>query len=129
MLDHQLTLAVLGDTLAICRLPNDAPLPDWALRGEFFAITRTPDELSIVCRQSLVPESVKCESDWRGLKVVGTLDFSLTGILASLAVPLAEANISIFAISTYDTDYLLVKETNLENAIAVLTAAGHRITR
>lgn len=127
--NDQLTLSILPDTLAICRLRKNATIPDWAVSGEFFSITKTADELSIVCHQGSVPENVRCEKDWRCLKVEGTLDFSLTGILAALAAPLAEAGISIFAVSTFDTDYLLVKEHQLENAIQVLSAAGHLINR
>lgn len=123
--NNQLTLSILSDTVAICRLSKNATVPDWVWRGEFFSITRTTDELSIVCHQVSIPEDVRCEKDWRCLKVEGTLDFSLTGILAALAAPLAEAEISIFAISTFDTDYLLVKAHHLENAIKVLSAAGH----
>jgi hypothetical protein len=128
MPEPRLTLNLLPDVFAICQLNRDAALPAWALEGEFFSVTRTADELSIVCPQTLVPEGVKCEKGWRGLRVAGTLDFSLTGILASLAATLAEAQISIFAIATFDTDYLLVKADKLENAIEVLTSAGHRVT-
>ena len=123
---RSLTLSVLPDPLAICRLPADAPIPDWA-RGEFVSITRTRDELSIVCAQENVPHGTECERDWRALRVVGQLDFALTGVLVALAAPLAEAGISIFAISTFDTDYVLVKTCDLENAIRVLREAGHQI--
>jgi hypothetical protein len=128
MSEYQLTLVVLPDTFAVCRLNPDAGLPDWAFTGAFSSITRTAAELSIVCPQILVPADVKCESDWRCLQVAGTLDFSLTGIMAALTSVLAEAGISIFVISTFDTDYLLVKADKLENAIKVLSAAGHRVT-
>jgi hypothetical protein len=127
--NHQLRLSILPGLYAICRFSKSAAIPDWALRGEFFSITRTADELSIVCNQTNIPDTTKGEKDWRCLKIAGTLDFSLTGILASLATPLAEAGISIFAISTFDTDYLLIKENTLEAAIQVLTAAGHLISR
>ena len=127
--NNQLTLSILPDTLAICRLSQNATVPDWALTGAFFSMTRTTDELSIVCNQISVPEDVQCERDWRGLKIEGTLDFSLTGILASLAAPLAEAGISVFAVSTFETDYLLVKASHLENTIKALSAAGHLINR
>ena len=120
-----IALSVLPETFAICRLAPATPIPKWAL--DSFSITRTRDELSIVCAQRDVPAGIRCERDWRALKVDGTLDFALTGILASLAAPLADAGISIFAISTYDTDYLLVKETNLPRAVQVLFAAGHKI--
>jgi hypothetical protein len=123
-----LTLSVLPDSFAICRLDADAPIPPWASALGFSSVTRTRDDLSIVCQQHVVPAGVRCERDWRALRVDGTLDFALTGILASLAAPLAHAGISIFAISTFDTDYLLVKETDLPRAVQTLSAAGHRIT-
>jgi uncharacterized protein len=126
---NQLTLSIMPETLAICRFSLEEPVPDWAFWGEFFSLTRTPDELSIVCNQADVPEGTKCEKDWRCLKVEGTLDFALTGILASLALPLADAKISIFALSTFDTDYLLVKESHLQTAIEALSSAGHQVEK
>jgi uncharacterized protein len=122
---HALTLSVLPDTLAISRLDALTPMPDWA--SNFFSVTRTRDEVSIVCPERDVPAGIQSERGWRGLCVAGPLDFALTGVLAALAVPLAQASISIFAISTFDTDYVLVKETNLEGALAVLSQAGHQI--
>ena len=122
-----IALSVLPETFAICRLDPAAPIPSWVTTRDFFSITRTQDELSIVCAQRDVPAGIKCERGWRALKVEGKLDFALTGILASLAAPLADAGISIFAISTYDTDYLLVKETNLPPAVQVLSTAGNKI--
>lgn len=122
-----LTLSLLPDTFAVCRLEHDAEIPQWARTGEFFSITRTGDELSVVCRDADVPDGIRCERGWRALKVHGPLDFALIGILAALAQPLTNAGISLFAISTCDTDYALVKEKNLENAIAVLKKEGHQI--
>jgi hypothetical protein len=122
-----LLLTALSDLLAICRLDPGAALPDWAGGGRFVSITRTPAELSIVCAAHVVPAAIQAERDWRALQVAGPLDFTLTGILAALAQPLAEAGISIFALSTYDTDYLLVRAHALERAIAALTAAGHHV--
>jgi hypothetical protein len=119
-----LTLSLLPETLAVCRLAPDAPRPDWATGG-FLSVTRTSEELSIVCAEQNVPPSVRCEKGWRCLKVAGPLDLSLIGILAALAVPLAEARIALFAVSTYDTDYLLVKEADVERAVEVLRRAGH----
>lgn len=124
-----LTLAVLPGTYAVCRLDGGATVPGWATSGSFFSVTRTADELSVVCEQGAVSEGVLCEGGWRCLKVRGPLDFGLTGILASLALPLAEAGISIFALSTYDTDYIMVKATDLEEAVAVLSGSGHTITQ
>ncbi len=127
-MSRPLNLSILPDVFAICRLDADAPIPPWVTTRDFVSITRTRGELSIVCAQNDVPTGVRCERDWRALKVDGTLDFALTGILASLAAPLADAGISIFAISTFDTDYLLVKDANLPRAVQVLSAAGNKIT-
>jgi hypothetical protein len=121
-----LTLSILPDTFAICRLDPSAPIPAWTL-GDFISITRTRDELSMVCAQANVPDAIRCERGWRALKIEGQLDFALTGILASIATPLADAGISIFALSTFDTDYVLVKAEKLEQAIRVLQKAGHDV--
>ena len=121
-----LKLSLLPTRLAVCWLAPDAPLPAWP-DGELTAITRTPDEISIVCAEACVPPGVTAEKGWRALKVAGPLDFSLTGVLAALAAPLAEAKISIFALSTFDTDYLLVKEAALAPALQTLRSAGHHI--
>ncbi|GER92069.1 amino acid-binding protein [Dictyobacter vulcani] len=119
-------LTIVPLTLAICRLAADEPIPGWALsRQGFFSITVTEDELSIVCPVAAVPAGVTCEQPWRAIKVLGPLDFALVGILAALAEVLARAQISIFAISTFDTDYILLKEQQLERAITVLKQAGH----
>ena len=122
---HKLT--ILPQIFSICRLGQDAPIPDWALSSGFFSITRTDEELSVVAPQAQVPEGVKRDPGWRCLKVEGPLDLSATGVLASLANPLAEEGISIFAVSTYDTDYLLVKQKDLEKAVTVLSENGHQI--
>jgi hypothetical protein len=97
------------------------------MAGDFYSITRTKKELSLVCSQEFVPVGVQCEKGWRCILVSGSLDFSLTGILASLTNSLAEAGISVFAISTFDTDYLLVKADNLKRAVLKLEEAGHRL--
>lgn len=120
-----LTLSLLPDTLAVCRLPAGTGLPAWATAGAFYAVTRTADELSVVCPQQQVPAGVTCQPGWRCLQVAGPLDFALTGVLASLAQPLAAAGISIFACSTYDTDYLLVRDEALDAALTALRSAGH----
>ncbi len=127
MTNIYLTLSILDGAFAICRLDAGARLPEWAMAGDFFSITRTPDEISIMCAQDEAPEGIRCERDWRCFRVEGPLDFSLTGILNSLTAPLAAAGVSIFAISTYDTDYLLVEEKDLERTIETLVAAGHII--
>lgn len=125
MREAKLKISVLPEVFMVCRLDKDAEIPDWAWADEFVSITKTPEELSIVCRQFDVPKNAKCEKGWRCLKVNGPLDFSCVGVLASLSMPLAKAGVSIFAVSTYDTDYLLVKEKDLERTILVLNQEGH----
>lgn len=120
-----LRLTVHPGTFTICRLAPTAPVPAWATAGPFFAITRTDEELSIVCAATAVPPGIQQECGWRMLKVEGPLDFALTGILAHLATTLADAGISLFALSTYDTDYLLVKADTLDATLTALRIAGH----
>jgi hypothetical protein len=127
MTPHRLALNLLTGNFAVCRLAADAPLPSWAAGGPFVSITRTAEELSVVCPEEAVPEGVPCERGWRCLRVAGTLDFALVGVLASLAVPLAEAGVSVYAISTFDTDYLLVRGGSLERAVEALGRAGHHL--
>lgn len=116
-----LTLSVMAIPLAVVRLDVSSSIPNWGIEGaEFFSITKTREELSIVCPEEKVPRDAKSEKGWRCFKVEGPLDFGLTGILSSLAQPLAEAKVSIFAISTFDTDYILVKKENLQKAIDIL---------
>ena len=125
-----LSLELLPGTLAICRLPPDAAVPAWAGGAPvpgLVSITRTSGELSIVCPQDRVPPDVTSARNWQALRVAGTLDFALTGILAALAAPLAAAGVSIFALSTYDTDYLLVPQRQLAEAIAALERARHHV--
>jgi uncharacterized protein len=124
---QQLSLIVMHLELAICRLDRDGAIPEWAAQGEFLSITRTPDELSIVCPASVVPEGQPCKRGWRAWRVAGTLDLGAVGVLAALASPLAEAGVSIFAISTHDTDYLLVKDEDMERAGVTLRKAGHQV--
>ena len=102
-------------------------MPTWAWTGELCAVTRTIDELSVVCSEEAVPPEAPSERGWRALKVQGPLDFSLTGVLAALTVPLAAASIPIFALSTYDTDYVLVAARDLTRAAEALTQAGHSV--
>ena len=120
-----LTLELLPDVYSICRLDPQADIPSWVLEGDFLSITRTKNELSLVCSQERVPHVVECDKGWRCIMVRDPLDFSLVGILASLTSSLAEVGISIFAISTFETDYLLVKVENLRRALLKLEEAGH----
>lgn len=121
-----LALAVLPFELALCNLPAAAQVPEWVLTSGFFSITRTVDELSIVCPVTAIPAGIDREGPWACIEVQGPLDLALTGILAALAVPLADARIPIFVISTYRTDYLLVRAGMLAAAKDVLRRAGHR---
>jgi hypothetical protein len=121
-------LHVLDAPLAIARLDPAARVPPWALLDTpFSCVVRTASELSIVCADDQVPADVRCERGWRALAVEGHLDLSLTGVLASLATPLATAGIAIFAISTFDTDYVLVRAPQLDPAVAALRGAGHEV--
>lgn len=122
-------LEVLPGKFAVCRLSADAEFPHPQAHVVLWSLTRSASELSLVCSDAGVPETcLAVERDWRALVVVGPLDFSLVGILASLAGTLAEADISLFAISTFDTDYLLVKARTLEKAISALEEAGNSVT-
>jgi hypothetical protein len=121
-----LDLQILAGAYAVSRLSPDDPLPEWA-RGELLALIRTPDELSIVSLDGSVPEPVRCERGWRVLKVVGPLEFSLVGILSALSGALARAGIALFSLSTFDTDYLLVRSEDLGRAVRALESEGHRV--
>ena len=127
MAGRKLTLSVLEGNYAITKLSPAEPVPDWAGRGQFWSVTRTREELSVVCAEADIPEAVTSDKGWRPLRVHGPLDFSLTGVIVSLARPLAEAGVSVFVISTYDTDYLLVKDERLDRALAVLIESGHEV--
>ncbi len=120
-------LHLLQGDYAVCRLAADAPVPTWALDGTFGSVTRTCDELSVVVQEASAPRSVSAERGWALLQVAGPLDFALTGVLASLTAPLAAAGIPLFALSTFDTDYLLIKRARVEAACDALRAAGHEV--
>lgn len=117
-------LSILPETYSVSRLSPNQAFPTWIDQSHFWTVTRTERELSVICLQKNVPAEVKSEGGWKILEVEGPLDFGLTGILASIAAPLATAKISIFAVSTYDTDYVLVKERDLEQAKETLAQAG-----
>jgi hypothetical protein len=127
MTTRKLTLTLLPETLAVCRLDPSTATPGWALSGPFSSITRTRRELSIICAQDSVPPDAQHEGGWRCLSVTGQLDFEQIGVFASLAGPLAEAGISIFPIATYDTDHILVKDADLARAVNVLVGVGHQV--
>lgn len=122
-------LAVEDGLLAICRLPPRAPMPEWAARSHrFLTVSRTAEELSVTADAEVVPPDAHCSRGWRALRVQGPLALELVGVLASIAGPLAAAGLSIFAISTYDTDYILVRAGELPAAVAALERAGHRVS-
>ncbi len=123
----RLTLRLLPGRFAVARLAPDAAVPAWAWAGALSSVTRTARELSIVCAEAAVPAAVRAERGFRCLAVQGPLDFSATGVLAALATALADAAISLFALSTYDTDLVFVRESSAAAATAALRAAGHRV--
>jgi len=120
-------LYALDELYAIVRLEPDAEVPPWSTRGHFWSITRSDSELSIVCPQEDVPADASAERGWCALEVAGPLDFSLTGVVSSLVAPLAEEAIPLFLISTFETDYLLVREPDLHRSVDALTSAGHSV--
>jgi uncharacterized protein len=122
-----LLMIVMPQRLAVCRLGPADDLPAALPGASFWSATRTEEELSLVIPEDSIPPGCPCERGWRALKVAGPLDLSLTGVLNSIAGPLAHAGISLFALSTYDTDYVLVKEKDLDMAGEVLSEAGHRV--
>lgn len=121
------TLTLLPGGYAVCRLPADAVVPLPGTAGGVYSVTRTRDELSVVCAEDVAPDGATVEPGWVALVVEGPLDFGLTGILASVAAPLAGAGVSIFAISTYDTDYVLIRRGDQASALAALRTAGHTV--
>ena len=119
------TFSVLEGRFAICRLAPGSPLPPVPERANFWSLTKTREEISIVCDEAVAPRCDSIERVWRGIKIQGPIDFDLTGVISSLVSPLAEMELGVFVVSTFDTDYLFVKESDLEEAVRGLTAAGH----
>lgn len=124
--DATLELDVGRQALAVCRLPAMAQVPAW-VAGDVVSVTRTADELSIVCAAEAVPIGTVVEGPFRALAVRGPLAFTLVGVLASLLAPLAAAEVPVFVVSTYDTDLVLVPDDRVAAAAAALTDAGHRV--
>lgn len=123
-----LDLDLLPEDYAICRLPAGSPLPaSLPVEGGVVSVAWTPDEVSIVCPASYAPHDAAVETPWRCLRVSGPVNLAQTGVLASLVGPLADARVNICAFSTYDTDYLLVPAVRLDEALAALAGAGHRV--
>ncbi len=122
-------LRVLDDRLSVCKLPAGSPWPVPEPGARFWSVTRTDSELSIVCPEDEAPtgDHVQVEPDWRALEVAGPLDFSMVGVMAGLTQPLADVDVSVFVVSTYDTDYVLVHAAALERAVEALREAGHQV--
>ena|ERR1700682_2557312 len=116
---------ILEDRFAICRLDPGSAVPDWAAKGNFWSVTRTSDELSIICPEAGVPDHVKAERGFHCLQLEGPFDFQAIGILESFLAPLAQADVPMFAVSTYDTDCILIQEKHWERALSALVQAGH----
>ena len=127
MLKKILTMKLLKEKYGICRLDKAELIPQWTTVSDFFSVTKTSDELSIVCNENNIPSGIKCEKNWRVLKIEGPLDFSLIGIIASISSILEQKSISIFAVSTYDTDYILVKDKDIDNAIDALINENYEV--
>lgn len=125
--DRLPSLFVREEILAIARLGPDGPWPAWAMACPFVVLARTEGELSVVCPSSVVPDDVRAERDWRAFQVAGPLDFGLTGLLAGLTTALASAGIAVFAISTFDTDLILVRAASLGAAVEALVASGYEV--
>ena len=123
----KLKFRVISGSFAVCRLSVADPVPQWATKGIFTSVTRTAEELSIVCAAENVPQQHQSETPWTCLKIEGPFAFSQIGILGAFIAPLVEAGISIFAIATYDTDYVLVQEPFADKAIQALQNAGHEL--
>ncbi|GGR82590.1 ACT domain-containing protein [Deinococcus sedimenti] len=122
-----LTLTVLPGEYAVAQLPAGSAVPDWATRGDLWCVMNAPDELSVVCPADGVPDGVRVQRGWQALMLTGPFEFTLTGILASVLNPLRDAGVGIFALSTYNTDYVLVAATDLERSVAALREAGHTV--
>jgi uncharacterized protein len=127
MTERALSFSRIPGRFAVCRLPANAPLPEWAWSTPFASVTRTTDELSIVCAADGVPQQHRPTTPWVCLKIEGPFSFSEVGVLSSFIDPLAKKGVPIFAISTFDTDYVLVGEGSVETALQALTDAGHKL--
>jgi hypothetical protein len=121
-----LRFSLVPGSFAVCRLAPGAGIPAWATRGEVFSVTRSPEELSILCAADAVPPFVQAERNWLCLRLHGPFPLTESGVLASFIAPLAEADVSVLAVSTYDTDYVFIREDSWI-ALAALQAVGHEL--
>jgi hypothetical protein len=122
-----LTIDILPDNYSIFRFSSESEIPDWIYSSDFYSITKTKDEISVVAFQTDEAAGLQCNRDWRVLKIAGPLDFSLIGIVANISTALSDKKIPVFIISTYDTDYILVKQNDLFAGIKALEEIGHKI--
>lgn len=123
----ELVLSTFDGLFAICKLNPQTKIPNWALKGEFYSITRTSEELSILCPQKIIPDEITSVGRWRGLKIEGPFQFTEIGILNSITAPLASVKISLLSISTFDTDYVFIQDDQFEDALLILAANGHEV--
>jgi hypothetical protein len=123
----RLKLSLLPDLLAVCRIEHGQEIPTWATEGGFFSLSRTRDELSVICSSDSVPGNVRASRGWRAIKIEGPIDLDLVGILVSVAVPLAHAGIGILPVGTFDTDYILVRDRQLGEALKALRTTGFNV--
>lgn len=124
---NKLTLRVLKGLYGVCRLDREEENYNFGSESEFYSFSKTEDEISIICREDLIPKEIEYEGEWSVIKVQDQSDFSLVGVLSSISNALASRDISIFAVSTYDTDYVLVKKMELENAVFELIQRGYDV--
>jgi hypothetical protein len=124
MSQSQLRVSVLPERLAICRLDASAAVPPWAEQGTFVSVTRTREELTVICPENHITPDIEASRGWRAFKLEGPFDLELVGLLVSVAAPLAQAAVSILPLGTYETDYVLVRQTQLESAIRALRFSG-----
>lgn len=122
---HQLNYSVLAGRFAVCRMAPDVAVPEWAIVSKFFSITRSMAELSVVCEEKYVPTGIQTEGGWACIQLHGPFPFQMTGVLAGVLNPLAEIGIGIFAVSTFDSDYILIKAGQVLAADDAMRAAGH----
>ena len=120
-------LYLLPGRMAICRLDREEESPPWVGSGVLSSVTRTQAEMTVICQEESVPAGITCNRNWRCLRIEGALDFSETGILSSLTASLAAEDIPVYALSTYSTDLILIKEEDLSRAVLALSGAGHRV--
>ncbi|MDA8337420.1 MAG: ACT domain-containing protein [Peptococcaceae bacterium] len=128
MLTDKLILLVLPGQFAVCRMDSGREIPGWATDNSFFSVTRTPGELSVICPQDKVPSGIECEMSFRIIRVSGPLSLSLIGLIASISRVIANVGVSLLSISTYETDYILVKDKDLESALAALSREGWQVS-